>query len=112
MAVDAGVRAYVLDLFCGVGGVTARAMMGGLALYARGRIFAMVGPEDRIYLKAEGALAEALAREGAVQFTYETANGRTARMGYWSLPDTALDEPELACDWATHALDVDRPIRR
>ena len=59
MAVSSGTRAFVLELFADLGAVTARAMMGGLAIYSAGRIFAIVGPEDRIYLKAAGPLAEA-----------------------------------------------------
>jgi DNA transformation protein len=103
VAVSAATRAYVVELFEGLGGVTARAMMGGLAVYRDGRIFAIVGPEDRIYLKATGAFAEALAAEGSEQFAYER-KGQVARMGYWSLPEAAADDPEGACDWARRAL--------
>ena len=79
-------------------------MMGGLTLYCDGQIFAIVTGEERIYLKAAGRLAEALAAEGAEQFAYTRRDGVTARMGYWSLPDAALDDPEAACDWARRAL--------
>jgi DNA transformation protein len=105
VAVSAATRAFALELFEGLGGVTARAMMGGLALYRDGRVFAIVGPEDRLYLRAVGPLAEDLAAEGAAQFVYLRA-GRPARMGYWSLPDAALDDPEAACAWARRALDA------
>jgi DNA transformation protein len=103
MAVSAATRAFALELFEDLGAVTARAMMGGLALYSHGRIFSLVPSDERIYLKASGALAQALAAEGAEQFAY-TRNARTTRMGYWTLPDAALDDPEAACDWARRAL--------
>ena len=79
-------------------------MMGGLALYRDGRIFGIVSGEERIYLKAVGSLAEALAGAGAEQFSYARKDGVVARMGYWSLPEAAIDEPEAACDWALRAL--------
>ena len=79
-------------------------MMGGLTLYCDGQVFAIVTGEERIYLKAAGGLAEALAAEGAEQFAYTRKDGVTARMGYWSLPDAALDDPEAACDWARRVL--------
>ena len=31
-------------------------------------------------------------------------------MGYWSLPEAALDDPEAACDWAPRVLAF-QPIR-
>jgi DNA transformation protein len=49
------------------------------------------------------AVAEALAAEGAEQFTYDMG-GKPARMGYWTLPDAAIDDPEAACAWARRAL--------
>jgi DNA transformation protein and related proteins len=103
MAVSAETRAWVLELFGELGEVSARAMMGGLSLYAGGTIFAIVGPEDRIFLKASGPLAAALSEAGAEQFSY-TRNGRVARMGYWSLPDAAVDDPDAACRWARRSL--------
>ncbi len=109
MAVGAAQRAFVLDLFDDLGEVTARAMMGGLAIYAAGRIFAILGPEDRLYLKASGPLAADLAAEGSEQFVYARPDGRTARMGYWTLPDAALDDPAEACAWARRSLAASGP---
>ena len=81
-----------------------RAMMGGLAVYSDGRIFALVAGGERIWLKAAGGFAARLAEEGGERFTYARRDGVTARMGYWSLPDAALDDPEAACGWARAAL--------
>lgn len=104
MAVSPETRAFVLDLFAGLPDVTARPMMGGLAVYSHGQIFCVVGPGEQIFLKAKGDLAADLAAEGSEQFAYEMKPGRISRMGYWSLPEEALDAPELACDWALRSL--------
>lgn len=104
MAVSAAERAYVLDLFHDLGDVTARAMMGALAIYAGGRIFALYGQGERLYLKAAGPFAAELAAEGSEQFAYARPDGKTVRMGYWTLPETALDDPAEACAWARRAL--------
>ena len=106
MAVPAAARAFVLELFEPLGGITARAMMGGLTLYRDGQVFAIVTGDERVFLKAGGALAQALAREGSEQFVYTRKDGVTARMGYWSLPDAALDDPGEACGWARRVLDA------
>jgi DNA transformation protein and related proteins len=103
VSVRPATRAFVLELFDDLGDVTARPMMGGLAVYSAGRIFAIVSGEQGIFLKASGAFAEAVAAAGGRQFTY-TRDGRTARMGYWSLPESVLDDPEEACAWARRAL--------
>ncbi len=88
-----------LNLFEGLGPLTTRKMMGGLCLYFDGQIFAILSSQGRLFLKAKGDFARALAAQGAVQFGME---GKT--MGYWTLPEAALDDPELACDWARKAL--------
>ncbi len=107
MTVSAATRAWVLELFDDIGGVSARAMMGGLAIYRDGQIFAMVGGDERVYLKAKGPLAAALAAEGAEQFSYHRAGKGVAHMGYWTLPEAAVDDPEAACDWARKVLASD-----
>jgi DNA transformation protein len=106
---DAG-RAFALELFGELGHVTARAMMGGLTLYADGRIFAIVSSGDLIYIKADGALAEALRDAGAEQFAMTRKDGRIGRMGYWTLPEAALDDAEAACGWARASLAANHPV--
>ena len=82
MAVGASARAFVQELFEDLGGITLRAMMGGLAIYSDGRIFALMTRDERVWLKAAGAFADRLAAEGSEQFRYARRDGVTARMGY------------------------------
>lgn len=91
---------HFTDLFAPLGAITTRKMMGGLCLYADGQIFAILDREGTAYLKAKNGFAGELEAEGARQFGAES--GRT--MGYWTLPDAALDDDDLACDWARRAL--------
>jgi DNA transformation protein len=96
-----------VELFSGLGDVSTRKMMGGLCLYSDGAIFAILSSDGRVYLKAKGAFADRLAAEGAEIFSYDFGTGKGAgSMGYWTLPDAALDDPDLACDWARQALEA------
>ena len=108
MAVSAATRAFVLELFDGLGGLTARAMMGGLTLYCDGQVFALVTGDERIYLKAAGR-SPGSSPPKAPSSSPTPKDGATARMGYWSLPDAALDDPEAACDWARRVATPRRP---
>lgn len=102
MAVTDDQVAFVRDLFRAIPGVTTRKMFGGLGIYSEGTIFALIGPGDAIMVKARGALADDLAAEGSEQFrTYE---GKTVNMPYWTLPESALDDPDEAADWACRSL--------
>ncbi|MEO0916476.1 MAG: TfoX/Sxy family protein [Pseudomonadota bacterium] len=95
MAVSDADIAFATDLFSDLGKVTSRKMFGGLGLYIDGTIFALVSSAGRIYVKTTPDLAASLADEGAEQFH---------NMPYWSLPESALDDPETACDWARRFL--------
>lgn len=97
--------AHALDLFAPLGGLSSRKMMGGLAIYRDGQIFAILSGDGTIYLKAAGAFAERLARAGARQFSTVNKEGVPRSMGYWTLPDAALDDADAACDWARQALE-------
>jgi len=97
--------AFALDLFSTLGDITSRRMMGGLTIYQRGQIFSLVGQTGEIYLKATGPLAEQLRLSGARQFSAVSKSGKIQRMGYWTLPEAALDDPALACEWAIKALE-------
>ncbi|NNK78421.1 MAG: TfoX/Sxy family protein [Litoreibacter sp.] len=103
MSVSDADIAFARDLFSPLGRITHRKMMGGATLYADGALFGLVDGDGAIYLRARGALAEFLADEGAAQFTYER-NSETISMGYWSLPESALDDPEQAAMLARRAV--------
>lgn len=109
MAVSSETRDHVLELFGALGRVTARPMMGGLTLYADGLVFGIVGPEERVFIKASDGLADALREEGCERFEFTRKDGKVARMAYWTLPDTALDDPDEACDWARRSLAANHP---
>jgi DNA transformation protein len=100
MSVSDSDIAFAEELFAGLGQITHRKMMGGLSIYNNGRIFAILDGAGTPYLKAEGAFAARLAAEGSRQFGADS--GKV--MGYWTLPDAALDDPDAACDWARQAL--------
>ena len=91
MSVSDADIAFATDLFSNLGSVTSRKMFGGLGLYHDGVIFAVVSSDGRNYVKTTLDTATALADDGAEQFH---------NMPYWSLPESTLDDPEAACDWA------------
>ena len=94
-----------VELFADLGDITSRKMVGGASIYAAGSIFAILSSGGQIYLKAKGAFAEKLAAEGSKMFSYDFGPGKGhGTMGYWTLPDAALDDPDAACDWARQAL--------
>lgn len=99
MSVTNGEIAGVLELFEALGGLSHRKMMGGATFYTDGQVFAILSSEGTVFLKAKGAFADEMQAAGAHIFDM---GGKT--MGYWTLPDAALDDPELACDWARRAL--------
>ena len=100
MSVSEGDIARAEELFAPLGAISHRRMMGGLSIYHAGRIFAILDREGTPYLKAKGAFAAEMQAAGARQF----GAGTGRRMGYWTLPDEALDDPEEACAWARRAL--------
>jgi DNA transformation protein len=109
MPVAAATREQVGDLFGRLGQVRVRAMFGGAGLYCGSVMFGLIA-EGEIYLKADGALAEAYAAAGSAPFVHH-GRGRPIRMSYWRLPDAALDDPEMALAWGRRSLDAARAAR-
>ena len=103
MAVSDDQIEFMHELFEGLGNITSRKMMGGLSVYSNGEIFSILSSDGQIFLKAKGALARELEAEGCSIFTM-SKDGKEKSMGYWTLPDAALDDPEVACEWGLKAL--------
>jgi DNA transformation protein len=100
---------FAQDLFSDMGHVVARRMFGAAGLFAGKTMFGLVD-EGRIYLKTDAALQAELKAAGADAWIYTERKGPKAGVpqetSYWSLPESALDDPEQACDWGRRALAV------
>jgi DNA transformation protein and related proteins len=97
--------AFARELFADVPGLTTRRMFGGLGIYSDGAIFALMRSDGQILIKApRGPFADRLADMGCTQWTYARKGGPETAMPYWTLPDSALDEPEEAASLARQAL--------
>jgi DNA transformation protein len=109
MAVSASELAFAQELFSGLGELSAKRLFGGAGLYSQGVIFGAL-MDETIYLKVDEALKRDLAAEGAAPWIYTYPQGPKAgvsmEMGYMSLPDSALDDPEVACGWARRSVEV------
>jgi DNA transformation protein len=105
MAISGADIEFAVDLFAPLAPITTRKMMGGLSIYSNGQIFAMMFSSGQMMIKATDELATDLAQNGATQFTYTNKkSGKLVSMPYWSLPESALDDPDEACDWANRSL--------
>ena len=106
MSVSADEIARAVELFSDLGDLTTRKMMGGLCLYHRGTIFALLMSDGQLFLKGAGAFRDELEAAGCTRWTYENpaAKRKPTAMPYWTIPEAALDDPEEAVAWARRAL--------
>ncbi len=105
---------FVRELFALMGPVQVKRMFGGAGVYAHGLMFALLA-DDAIYIKTDDALRAELGEEGSGPFVWVPDSGprkgEQVEMGYWRLPDAALDDPELAAAWGRKALSVARAAK-
>jgi len=84
----------VYDLMARVPAVSSRPMMSGWCVYSNKVPFAaIIG--NKLYLKATGEKAAALAGRGWEKFEYEKSGGKKVYMNYWLVPDDLFDDQEL-----------------
>jgi DNA transformation protein len=107
MAED-GFHDFVRELFAGMGRVEIRRMFGGAGVYADGLMFALLA-EGAIHIKAnDAAMREMLAAHGSGPFVWSPQNGprkgEKIDLGYWRLPDRALDDADEAVKWGRLSL--------
>jgi DNA transformation protein len=112
---SASFHAFVQELFAGMGSVQIKRMFGGAGGYADGVMFLLLA-DDTIYLKIDAALKAELGAAGSQPFVWAPQNGPRAgarvEMGYWRLPEAALDDPEEAARWGRKALAVAKSAKR
>lgn len=97
--------AFARELFADMPDLSTRKMFGGLGIYSQGVIFALLMSDARFMIKAkDGPFADRLADMGCEKWTYTRKDGAASSMPYWTLPESALDDPDTACDLARDAI--------
>lgn len=99
------------DLLAGLPALTHRRMFGAYGLYTAGKFFAIID-DGTLYLKADEKLKEAFEEAGSTAFTYPTKDGEHVSMNYWSLPEEALEDHELAKAWALKSIAIANPPKK
>ncbi len=96
MPLSPGFPDYVLELLAGFGKLEMKRMFGGALLSHKGVSFAVLD-DDTFFLKADTALGTELEEQGSKPWRYSvTKDGAVRDVAYWSLPDTAADDPDEA----------------
>ena len=103
MAISSEFADHLRDLFRELGPVETRRMFGGAGVYLGDAMFALV-IDDTLYMKADPDLARTYSQAGSAPFSYDTRNGVRTIPGLMRLPDSALDDPDEALDWARLSL--------
>src|SRR5262249_26113992 len=92
--------------------IQVKRMFGGAGVYAEGLMFGLLA-NDTIHIRArDEAMQRELRAEGSGPFIWTPQSGphkgEHIDLGYWRLPDAALDDPDEAAKWGRKALALAR----
>ena len=107
MAADSRFADYCCELLASVGPCRAKRMFGGYGISTGGLTIAIVadlGSGERLWLKADEATRRHFEEAGGERFTY-LMQGVARSMNYYTVPEDALESPQLMAPWARQALD-------
>jgi DNA transformation protein len=93
---------YCCELLASLGPCTVRAMFGGYGLSLDGMTLAIVadlGEGERLWLKADEDSRAVFEEAGCKRFTYDMG-GVPKSMGYYTVPDEAMESPAEMRAWA------------
>lgn len=98
MPLSPGFSDFVVELIAGFGPVDIRRMFGGAMLSRDGVGFGILD-DDVFFIKADADFGAELKAMGCKPWSYSIAkDGSVRNIAYWSLPDTAADDPDEAVE--------------
>lgn len=100
MPVSKDYRSATEQKLAAVRPIVAKAMFGGVAIYAEGLIFAILD-DDRIWFKFDEATRGDFVEHGSEQWR---PSPEAPPMGYFELPDGILDDPAELAVWVDRAI--------
>ena len=108
MRVSAGFRDFVLDQLTGVDGLRARAMFGGVGLYAQDVFFGILAA-DALFFKVDDANRRDYEDAGSSPF--KPYADRAMTMPYYNVPVVVLEDAVALGEWAARAVAVARTAK-
>lgn len=103
MRVTEGFRAFVLEQLEGFESVRARAMFGGVGLYANDRFFGLIAA-DALYLKVDDSNRRQYEAEGMAAF--QPYADKPMTMSYYQVPARVLEDSDELKAWARASVRV------
>ena len=103
MRVSAGFRDFVLDQLSGVDGLRARAMFGGVGLYAEDVFFGILA-SDVLFFKVDDTTRREYETAGSSPF--RPYADRAMTMPYYNVPIAVLEDAVALAEWAARAVKV------
>lgn len=97
-----GFVAHCLELLAPLGAARARRMFGGHGLYVDDLFVALIMGEQ-LYLKTDAGTRDRFVAAGGRPFTYDR-KGKTASLGFHTVPPEAIESPDLMRPWARLAV--------
>jgi DNA transformation protein len=98
-----GFRDFVLDQLSSLKGVRARAMFGGVGLYADDTFFGIIA-SDILYFKVDDS--NRAPYESAGSRAFRPYADREMTMPYYNVPIGVLEHPETVVKWARESIRV------
>ena len=103
MRVSASFRDFVLDQLAGMDGLRARAMFGGVGLYAEDVFFGILAA-DVLFFKVDDTNRREYETAGSAPF--KPYADRSMTMPYYNVPIVVLEDPVALGEWAARAVAV------
>lgn len=108
MRVTDGYRAFVLEQLAGVKSVRARAMFGGVGLYADDVFFGILAA-DTLYLKVDDTNRGRY--EAAGMTAFKPYAGQPMSMSYYQVPAGVIEDGDELAAWARASVRVAESAR-
>jgi DNA transformation protein len=103
MGVTDSFRVFVLEQLAGVDHIHARAMFGGVGLYAADVFFGILAA-DTLYFKVDDSNRSAY--ESAGMKAFQPYADRPMSMSYYEVPAVVIEDPAPLAAWASAAIRV------
>ena len=105
MPVTPEYRDFVEDMVEPLGHVTTRRMFGGLGVFYRGLMFALI-INDVLHFKVDDENRPDFEVQGMEPFSYIRKGKKRSLNSYWTVPVDVLDDEDEFLIWSRKAADV------